>query len=370
MNPHGLELYLCASAKGQQGAALQQYMDLTPFASNIVFDKHARGGYGSMTCQLTMPLIQLEWLYDIGLGLHLEIKDRYLNSAWEGMLYRPDLQSGGAHRSRALDSMTNRVIATYGSSNAQKVVEDSTSQTQYGTKSFRRTLGTEEDATGALNWATTYLAEHKQPTPQINTRAGGRGERVGMNVTGQSYWGTLAWVRYLGRARRFDTARLMRLILQSMESTHGYLSTDYSQIPTTSGITRTARSQKFFTAQQKMIRMLNLGNGSVRYMGGVGAGRRFYVFARPTTVDYFYDGWTDTFRDVGGAVVPKYLLEPGRFVSNILNFDYTRHVSDAKDDPFCAFISSLRYSVDQDRVELEPPDAINILRRTARPASV
>lgn len=367
MNPQGFQLYLFENAKGGNGATLQMFADLTPIASQIQFDKQAQGGYGSLTCTLTAPLVWLEWLSDVGFGLHVQVADRFLNSAYEGMLTRADMKIGNTNRSQALDQMTNKVIAHYGQNN-RYAPSDATSIARYGTKVYVNTLGTEEDRAGAQKWADTYLAEHKSPNVFMPGGAGGMGEQVQLQMTAQGYWWTLGWQLYQGRGGIVDTMTQLRRALGTLASDPGYLSTDNDQIATSSGVTRQSRTRNAVTVLQRVIRLMNIGNSSgYRYMGGVGPNRKFYTFVRPTTADYFYDAYRDVFRDVGGAVIPNHTLQPGRFATNILNFNYGRHVTDVRDDPFAVFLNAVRYSVDDDRVDFDPPDAMTILRRIARP---
>lgn len=365
-NPYGFQVYLFESAKGKAGAALQMLADLTPLASDIQFDKQAQGGFGSLTCSLRAPLLYLEWLSDISAGLHLEVWDRFLTPVYEGMITRVDLGIGNTSRSQALDDMTNNAIAHFGTGD-RYAASDTDSIARYGTKVYIQALGTDEDRAGAAKWANTYLSEHKSPVVFTPGGAGGLGNGVQIQLTAQGYWWTLGWQIYRGRAGIVDTMTQLRRVLSSMDSDPGYLSTDRDQIVTASGVARQSRTRSAVTAQQRIIRLLNIGSsGGYRYMGGVGPQRKFYSFVRPTTADYFYDAYRDVFRDGGGAVIPNHTLQPGRFATNILNFNYARHVTDVRNDPFAVFLNAVRYSVNEDRVDFDPPDAMSLLRRIAR----
>lgn len=368
-NPNGFQIFLCESALRKQGAALQQYADLTAMVSAGKFDNHAQGGFGTFTCSVVAPLIYLEWLYDMALGLHIEVRDRYLNSVYEGIVQRVDLSAGNAHRSLSLDQLINRVVVYFGNNN-HHIEKDDESIARWGKKAYVHSLGADEDRQGAQRWAQNYLAEHLSPIVPIPSSAGGYGTQVQLILTAQGYWWTLGWLYYRGREGRFDTATLMRLVLKSAETEHGYLASDYSDMPISTGITRKARTRDAVTAQQRLLRLLNIGNAtnSVRLMGGVTQNRTMRVFPRPTTSDYFYDAWDDTFRDSAGQVIPKHTLAAGRFATSILNFNAARHISDVKSDPFSVFLKTVRYDMDTDRVEFDPPDAISILKRFSRPS--
>ena len=362
---NGFQIYLFENAKGKNGATLQMVADLSPIASGIQFDTQARGGYGSLTCTLTAPLVYLEWLSDAGFGLHLEVWNR-LSCVYEGMVTRADMNIGNTNRSLAMDDMTNKVIVHYGQ-DGRYAPSDSDSIARYGTKIYVESLGTEEDRASAQKFGDRFLAEHKSPVVFTPGGAGGMGNTVQLQITAQGYWWTLGWQLYHGRAGVVDTMTQVRRALKTMETDPGYLSTDYDQIATSSGIVRQQRTRDALTVQQRVMRLMSIGNSSgYKYLGGVGPNRKFFTFARPTTADYFYDAYYDVFRDVGGAVIPNHALQPGRFATNILNFNYVRHVSDVRDDPFAVFLNAVRYDAEQDRVDFDPPDAMNILRRIAR----
>lgn len=366
----GFEINLYESALRKSGGVLQLVAPLTQFAAGVKWDVLAQGWYGTATFAVTAPPDVLMWLYDLALEYHLEVVSPELTPGYEGFVSRLVLTLGSIKKSKTLDDLWNEVRFNFGD-HQSLVASDPDSQTAWGIKRIVQSSG--RSARSAVqDIADRYLDEHKDPHGDTTSSLGGESEGgARLEVTCQGYWQTLAWANYKGRNGSMDTGRQIQRVLKQFELgarvNHGFLSTDYAAVRLT-GKTRDQEMRNTATGQQRLLKLMNIGNSSgLRLMGGVGPGRKFFTFARPQTIDYFYDPYEVEYRDSGGAVLPKWCIEPGRFVYLQTPFPAQQPTGDPVRSPnYCQFINRVQYDLDADRIALENPDGKNILRVLAR----
>lgn len=364
----GFEINLYESALFKSGATLQLIQSLTPFVAAPRWDVVAQGWFGSCTFEVRGSLDLLQWLYDIALEYHVEVVDPYLSTRYEGFISRLVLFYGGGAQVRALDEMWNEVRVKYGE---HQFVQDTdaASQAQWGEKRKVMSVGSsrKQHATRVMN---RFLDEHKDPHGDVGTELGsGANGEIKLQVTCRGYWEPFKWSNYRANARSMDSGKQIRRIVSSFNAVHGFCATDTGEIALT-GVPLDSDARGSGSAQERMSKLMNAGDSSnLRMFGGVGPGRKFFTFPRPTQVDYFYDPYETEYRDLGGAILPKWEIEPGHFICLQTPFPAPQPGGDplAYPDTY-DFVWRVAYDLATDHVQLENPDGISILRVMGRNA--
>jgi hypothetical protein len=367
MELRGFDVNLYETALRKSGGALGLVCNLTPYTQHLKWDIFAQGWFGTATIALTAPGDVLQWLYDVALEYHVEIADAELITRYEGFVSRLTLTLGGVRKSKTLEDMWNEVRVAYGDHQVA-VARSTTSKTQWGERRSVQSVA-RNSRSAAQSFADLFLSEHKDPHGDINSELTGDIDEGGtrLEITCQGYWNTLAWTNTKSRKRRLDTGKQIRRILQGFEAgavaNHGFLSTDYSLIPTT-GLSRAHEAKDIPTAQARILRIMRQGDASgVKLMGGVGRERTFFLFSRPTSLDYFYDPYETEYRDIGGAVIPKWQVEPGRFVYLQSPYPAQQPTDDPMNNPnYCQFINRVEYDPLNNSIVLENLDGVSILQ--------
>lgn len=362
-NSGGFTIALFSSAKGQAGGPLTLLQDLTPFASNVTFDQLSQGGFGSLTFDMTAPLSLLQWMYSNAIGLHIEVSDAFLNTAYEGMVVTVDLATGGNRISRSLMSMYNKVRVYFSTGTEMYIdTQNTPSRTAYGLKMTDAALSGESHIADATNYGRVFMDMHGNPPNDASATLGEKNSNVTISITAQGYFYTLSWANIIPRSREDSSKRIQALLEMFRAGTvydHGYLSRNYTQIPLTGTITTSSNVRGGKPAQEHILGLMNLGDSNHRAIfGGVYHSRKFIIWSRPVTPTYYYDMSENVIRDSTFASVPKHLVRPGNFVKLIPPFP-TEVYADAISDPWAFLIDRAIYNVDKDTLSLNPGSAIN-----------
>ena len=264
--------------------------DVTDYASDYQDSTRALGGFWTGGFTLRRPLPELEEWFNHFIGYRI-VRSVGGIVFWEGLISQMRLTSGGQTYVRDVNTMVNRAQVLYtdttgGSTLSTAWSTNGLSLSQYGQREETFTFDGSTSAMAAA-YRDTQLAEYAYPRAR-----GAGGELFGEIVTDpvlsiqtSGYVFTMNW-RYVttsNAAQVNASAFITTLVGESEFVTAGIIETNTTQVP-----------QRFLSPTRVwdgIERVVKLGDANgIRYVTGVGAGRKLYYRAAATGVTYHQRG--------------------------------------------------------------------------------
>ena len=353
-------------------AAQAFIMSLTQSITALSFTTAIQGGYATAVMELAVKDVTAWGLLN-RLGNRIVLANPHaVNSAltvWEGLIYAVTIDDGKNAVNRSLASVYNRIRVTYSTitfdaGGAQVIgaqvttadADDTASQALYGIRELTYVAGG-MDATNAAAVRDTLLLKYKNPltVPQRAQRGGGGDPsytRVGIECVG--IWETLD-KRFYTKATTAN-ANIDVSVEACLTAVAQFANTDQTNIAANTQ-QRTQFSDAKITTQAYLSGLSALGGPNNRrfYFGFYQQGLPYY-FEEPTAIAYRArrnDPGEAIYDAVTGAVVPPWLVQPGRIIRiDDLVPDATAY-STALSDPRAYLIGEVRF-VAPGFVELTP----------------
>ena len=295
---------------------------------------------------------------------------------WEGMLVGVEVTFGQEKVGVSIDEMANHVRARYttvlGTDGATAFVSDATSIALYGTKDLILSLGT-STATGALNAATSKLAEAKNPRKQPSAEVA-TGELGGIQVslTFAGWMEALKWLTTSSSSTtNTSTTTQVVSLITAYAGTNPFFDLSTANV-IASGISDTEFIEADTPYYDKIDTLLKQGNSNgQRLAWGMYEGRRLTVKewagSAPATIAYYRSLGEHAIRNVGGGEIAPWNVRPDAMYATVELLDPAA-VSTAVDGPGSFYVERTTFYASQSGVgvRLEPQASSSLDARLAR----
>ena len=345
---------------------------LSQYVTGLSFTTTIQGGYMTAVLDLVMRDVDA-WNLLNRLGTRVVLVNPHAANSdmiiWEGLAYAVTIDDGKNAVNRSLANVYNRVTVTYstitydagglpifGAQITTAVANDTASQALYGIRELNYVIGG-ADATSAAALRDTLSLKYKNPlTTPTRTQRGGGGDPSGIRVTLEcaGIWETMD-KRFFVKATTAN-ANIDVSVEACLTSVAQFANSDQSNIAANTQ-QRTQYSAGNVTAQVYLSGLGALGGPNNRryYFGFYQQGLPFYI-EEPTAVAYRarrLDPSEAIFDAVTGAVVPPWLVLPGRIIRIDDLVPDASTYSTALSDPRAWLIGSVTFTA-PGLVELTP----------------
>lgn len=335
--------------------------------------KVARGGDESASCSIKCSRSEGERIFAnfVGNIVQFYVDAAPINPIFEGLITRVTLRTGGITATRSTDDMANNVSVVFFNSNSAAavktentaVVSSADSVSLYGTKHGTFDAGIHYN--NADKSHKTILRDTLRTIrayPQISVSSNDRieGTIVEIEVKGlreyawnwSNYSSTDTTMKTASATFEAITARSDLLLYPPNGAFIYAIGAAGSQavegIATNAAFNISQESRSGQTYWQFIQSILEAGDANVQYVAGItrsnifNATRYVYYRAANTTVKYTVRAYEDAgrVRNLGGSIVPGYLVEPD---AGIQITDLFANWANAGDNPALSYIEEISY---------------------------
>lgn len=246
----------------------------------------AVGGYDTASFTLKGTRDYLNDWYDDGLFRRVVLYNPEGLICWEGYIERLRLTSGTMQKTKAIDTMYNRIYLRYSpldfsvfppiaGTPITLILSDLDSQLIYGVKGGIISGGERENTT-AYDWGRTVLKEKKDP-PVGESQNLASGDTASLEVECKGFVHTLKWIPYISQiAGSLPSHQVIQEILRYFNVTNpGFISQDFGLMDY--NFRRERRGYDELQTCWDVISSIigNGGRGGERWVGGVYQNRQF-----------------------------------------------------------------------------------------------
>jgi len=334
IGPDRIDIALTANPVAD--ANMAPWMALTSMAQRFSFSADAQGGFATaevtLKCSRTMAFLILQ----SGLGKRITFRSpRVPDSsliAWEGMVTTISVDDGPSPISRTLLNTYNRLEVVYATVDttttpptvgaiARTAQSDNTNnQALYGIRHWVYPIGG-STATNATALRDSLLTQYARARASVDSVQRGQnadsGEGIEVTLTATGFVETLD--KRIWRTTAATALATLDTIIKAILTGVGqHISTDQSNIAANT-YTKSQYFDQDLSAKRVIDLLCSLGDGATgrRCYFGIYENRKPYYFVEPNAIAYVarrLDSREVITDATTGAIVPPYLVRPGRLI--------------------------------------------------------
>ncbi len=344
--------------------------------SDLKFSKSHRVGHKA--CSFTLRG-ESAYLFDWLGALEHEILVRYDDqTCFQGLVWRVSGTIDGTAYDADLGQVFNQINVPYGDAAAKRyaTATDRNSIARFGRKDYYESELYDTGREGQRR-ANTLLRLYKDGLPQDDFNDA-RGENNALTVTCVGNFATLDFITSLRSpfARNKEMKQMIAtgtnsILNQVRALGNVFIANDYGLLEATGNEVGPFVPEENVeqSALELVTKWLDEGDDTgALLVSGVGADRKFFLRARPTTATYQMEqrNGKREYRDASGARVPQALVEAGHFMTRAQPVpDFARY-NDIAVNPRARFLSEIEYDAENDALRLTMLGQTNLGKRVAR----
>lgn len=353
---------------GQLGRSQNVTQKLVSYSHTI----NARLGFDTARIGLAYDDEIVVYLANYGLMSDIEVLDDAMTHAWNGYVSRVIINRGPRAVTLSSDDLSNKIRVRYtnevdNQSTISAAATDIDSQDRYGT--FESVFSAGRTSSALAIKIRDMLIDDKAWTT-LGQAYGQGGDSTVIQIECKGYIHRLNDVLYYSAETATETVRanLIRMLesLSAISYDAGVFSDDYANLETHDlQISRYDVNYRPALARIKELTSIGGDSDDIRRVFGIIENRLAYMQPIPTEVDYFQDTRTNQIRSKSGALIPGYMVRPGKFVQLIDAIDPTDFNSDLRQNRSIMFAEQVTFTA-PNQIQIGESQVENLSQKLAK----